>query len=216
MQHDLNHNIAGQNREEPNHVPSCAAKNFPMNPEPSIFPPSGPCNGFHPKGGLLAVRLLWLAAIMALLGPGPAVAAETAPNGARPTTLSIDPTKTVNRIDERVYGHFLEHIYHSCNGGLWGDLVWNRSFEHNAADGSASHNWTAYGPGKATLTTDHPLNSSHCQQIIAESGETGLQQTPFCIRQGETYRGSLWARGEAAEGLVVRLLDGSQTLGAAV
>ena len=49
-------------------------------------------------------------------------------------------------------------------------------------------------------------------QIVAETGETGLQQTPICIRQGETYRGSLWARGEAAEGLVVRLLDGSQTL----
>ncbi len=30
-----------------------------------------------------------------------------------------------------MYGHFLEHIYHSCNGGLWGDLVWNRSFEQN-------------------------------------------------------------------------------------
>jgi alpha-N-arabinofuranosidase len=45
--------------------------------------------------------------------------------------LSIDPTTVVNRVDEKVYGHFLEHIYHSCNGGLWGDLVWNRSFEQN-------------------------------------------------------------------------------------
>lgn len=45
--------------------------------------------------------------------------------------LSIDLTTVVNRVDEKVYGHFLEHIYHSCNGGLWGDLVWNRSFEQN-------------------------------------------------------------------------------------
>ena len=158
-------------------------------------------------------KLLWIAAIIALLGPVPSVAGDTAANGARPMTLSIDPTKTVNSIDKRVYGHFLEHIYHSCNGGLWGDLVWNRSFEYNAADGSTLHNWTAYGPGKVTLTTDHPQNSRHCRQIVAGAGETGLQQTPFCIRKGETYHGSLWARGEAAEGLVVRLLDGSQTLG---
>ena len=190
---------------------------YPMNPEPSISPPSAPATGFgnsvHRQSNLLASKLLWLAASMALLGPVPCVAAETAANGVPPMTLSIDPTKTVNSIDERVYGHFLEHIYHSCNGGLWGDLVWDRSFEYNPADGPTSHNWTAYGPGKATLTKDHPLNSNYCRQIVAESGETGLQQTPFCIRKGETYRGSLWARGEAAEGLVVRLLDGSQTLG---
>lgn len=40
-----------------------------------------------------------------------------------------DRDRVVNEIDERVYGHFLEHIYHSCNGGLWGELIWDRSFE---------------------------------------------------------------------------------------
>jgi alpha-N-arabinofuranosidase len=49
----------------------------------------------------------------------------------QPIRLSIDPGTVVNRIDEKVYGHFLEHIYHSCNGGLWGELIWNRSFEQN-------------------------------------------------------------------------------------
>ena len=53
-------------------------------------------------------------------------------------SLTIHPDREVNRIDEKVYGHFLEHIYHSVNGGLWGDLVWNRSFEQNAMG-----NWAA-------------------------------------------------------------------------
>jgi alpha-N-arabinofuranosidase len=48
-------------------------------------------------------------------------------------TLTIHPDRVVNRIDEKVYGHFLEHIYHSCNGGLWGELVWDRSFEGGGA-----------------------------------------------------------------------------------
>ena len=43
--------------------------------------------------------------------------------------LRVDPDKVFHRIDEKIYGHFLEHIYNSANGGLWGDLVWNRSFE---------------------------------------------------------------------------------------
>ena len=41
--------------------------------------------------------------------------------------------RVLNRVDEKVYGHFLEHIYHSCNGGLWGELVWDRSFEGGGA-----------------------------------------------------------------------------------
>ncbi len=49
--------------------------------------------------------------------------------GAGEITLTIHPDRVLNRIDEKVYGHFLEHIYHSCNGGLWGELVWDRSFE---------------------------------------------------------------------------------------
>ncbi len=44
----------------------------------------------------------------------------------------LRPDQVVNRIDEKVYGHFLEHIYHSVNGGLWGELVWNRTFEQNS------------------------------------------------------------------------------------
>lgn len=43
--------------------------------------------------------------------------------------LTVQTDKVVHQIDERVYGHFLENIYHSCNNGIWGDIVWNRSFE---------------------------------------------------------------------------------------
>jgi alpha-N-arabinofuranosidase len=43
--------------------------------------------------------------------------------------IRVDAGSDAGRIDERIYGHFLEHIYHSVNGGLWGELVRNRSFE---------------------------------------------------------------------------------------
>jgi alpha-L-arabinofuranosidase len=44
-------------------------------------------------------------------------------------SLEIAPVKSAVSISPLLYGHFYEHIYHSANGGLWGDLVWNRSFE---------------------------------------------------------------------------------------
>ncbi|NIP28870.1 MAG: DUF1080 domain-containing protein [Phycisphaerae bacterium] len=50
---------------------------------------------------------------------------------ARSLTLYIEPDQVVGEIDNKIYGHFLEHIFHSVNGGLWGELIWNRSFEQN-------------------------------------------------------------------------------------
>lgn len=46
-----------------------------------------------------------------------------------PIRLTVYPSEVLNPVDTKVYGHFLEHVYNSCNGGLWGELVWNRSFE---------------------------------------------------------------------------------------
>ena len=63
-----------------------------------------------------------------------------APVFAADVELNIDTTQELNRIDEKIYGHFLEHIYHSVNGGLWGDLVWNRSFEDNSSGGWSQTN----------------------------------------------------------------------------
>jgi len=60
-----------------------------------------------------------------------AVTSTGASHAETDVRLSIRSDKVVHTIDEKIYGHFLEHIYHSCNGGLWGELIWNRSFEQN-------------------------------------------------------------------------------------
>ena len=45
---------------------------------------------------------------------------------AQAVSLVLEPNKVVNPIDEKIYGHFLEHIYHSANGGLWGESPWSK------------------------------------------------------------------------------------------
>ena len=42
--------------------------------------------------------------------------------------LTIDPSKMAKTIHPHIYGHFLEHIYHSVEGGLFGELIANRAF----------------------------------------------------------------------------------------
>jgi len=43
--------------------------------------------------------------------------------------LTVNTDNPTHAISPYIYGHFFEHIYHSANGGLWGEQVWNRSFE---------------------------------------------------------------------------------------
>jgi alpha-N-arabinofuranosidase len=318
---------------------------------------------------------MFAAGLVALLGACIAAAQGDARIEA---SYTVNPQHVLNRIDEKVYGHFFEHIYHSANGGLWGELVWNRSFEESsgsrweldngevvqagmgedqrltfgdpawtdyeytlearktggsegflilfrvsnpnqfywynlggwgnvrhqlekaagsrqspvgsaveqrieagkwyrirvrcegsrqqvwlddkqvldftdersphlkgavgvgtwatmarfrnfkvtsldgkvlfeglppvAEQGFGARHWSTFGPGKATVTTSNPFNSNACVRVAGQSGETGLKQDKFCIRAGETYEGSLWARGSAPDGLVVRLLSGRQTI----
>lgn len=297
-------------------------------------------------------------------------------------TLTLQPDRVLNRIDEKVYGHFLEHIYHSCNGGLWGELVWDRSFEGGGSavawsrqddcivqdgaaadvrltfgspqwtdyefavearktggdegflillralnkqefywanlggwgnaghalergikgggrwgavtprvdgqietdrwyrirarcegprirlwlddelvvdytddgkgprrgragvgtwatqaqfrnfkvtsldgntlydglpplpepDASAAPAWYSVGTCKITTSNEDPLNGALCKKIEVAADFGGLAQRPVHVRAGEIYRGSLWVRGEASQGLTVRLLVGDKIL----
>ena len=68
-------------------------------------------------------KTLFLLAFAAVAALWTAASAQTV------VEATVNPDKALSRIDNKVYGHFLEHIYNSCNGGLWGELVWNRSFE---------------------------------------------------------------------------------------
>jgi len=297
-------------------------------------------------------------------------------------SIAVDAAKIEGHIDEKIYGHFLEHIYHSVNGGLWGELVWNRSFEElpdghmgrwtiegdtieqsmiadnvrlvfgdkhwsdyeysleaKKTDGAegflilfrvlndeefywynlggwnnerhalekkvkgrrwgvigpsvgggietgkwyrirvrcegahfqvwlddkkifdftddnnphlkgcvgigtwntkaqyrnikvalldgkmlfeglpeleqkqlCARHWSFYSESEVQLSEDNPLNSNQCQIIKSDGDEAGVEQKPFCIRKGQVYYGSLWVRGEAPDGMIVRLLDGDKII----
>ena len=49
--------------------------------------------------------------------------------------------------------------------------------------------------------------------MVGTTGETGIDSGPLAVRSGETYVGSLFARGTAPDGLVVRLQDGTTHAG---
>lgn len=61
--------------------------------------------------------------------------------------LIINPNSIERKIDDKIYGLLLEHIYHSVSNGLWGETVWNRSFEELLAHGD----WTVNNDGVVSL-----------------------------------------------------------------
>lgn len=65
----------------------------------------------------------------------------------KPVVVQVDATQIENRIDQKVYGILLEHLFHSVSNGLWGEEVWNRSFEELLAYG----NWQVNNKGEVTL-----------------------------------------------------------------
>ena len=81
--------------------------------------------------GLRSQRSFVSAVWLALGGLACAVTAQTQ------ATLTVYPDQIRDRIDERIYGQFLEHIYHSVNGGLWGQMIWNGGFEESLGEGAA-------------------------------------------------------------------------------
>ena len=78
----------------------------------------------------------------------------------------INTANVLNKIDEKVYGHFLEHIYHSVNGGLWGDMIWNRSFEMGSQSSVSS--WTIDSGSQG----DELVQTSLATDIHIEFGDT--------------------------------------------
>lgn len=169
---------------------------------------------------------------------------------AQDIALTVNTDKVVKQIDDKLYGHFLEHIYHSVNGGLWGEIVWNRSFEEGlprprtgrggggggggaggggaaaapaaAAQppappapppgGTVARHWMRVGDADVSIDSDRPLNSEKSLKLVAAAAGVGVAQNNFALRKGDVCRGSIWVRGDAPGGLVVRFVDGGTTL----
>ncbi len=79
--------------------------------------------------------LFLLACFIVSMAPEGAETSEVARGEA---SIEVFPSEELGRVDPFVYGHFLEHIYHSVVDGLDGQKVRNRSFEETVSGGQWS------------------------------------------------------------------------------
>ncbi len=127
-------------------------------------------------------------------------------------SIDIDANQRGPKISPTHYGIFFEDINHAADGGLYAELIRNRSFEDGPAYGQPAdmQAWSTYAaaPSKLTARLIQPtkktplLNSA--QQNALELTIDGTRQ-PVCLVnegywgintvQGRHYRLSFWAKG---------------------
>ncbi|GHE02151.1 alpha-L-arabinofuranosidase C-terminal domain-containing protein [Streptomyces alanosinicus] len=152
-----------------------------------------------------------------------ATAALPAPAHAEDVTdysITVDPSTRGPAIGKSMYGVFFEDINRAADGGLYAELVQNRSFEYSADD-NASYTpltaWTVSG-GAQVVNDSGRLNDRNRDYLSLGAGSSVTNSgydTGIAVRDGETYDFSVWARADAGTTLTVTLRDSGGTLATA-
>ena len=130
-----------------------------------------------------------ITAFAALLLAATSVTAQT-------HTFDINTKKLGAPIQKTMYGIFFEDINYAADGGLYGELVKNRSFEFTP---DPLMGWDAFG--RVEIKNDGPFDKNPHYARLLSAGHrdkwTGLQNEGFFgigVEKGAEYRLTLYAR----------------------
>ncbi|MBQ8540951.1 MAG: alpha-L-arabinofuranosidase [Clostridia bacterium] len=116
--------------------------------------------------------------------------------------ITLYPDKKLHSLGD-LYGIFFEDINHSADGGLYAELVQNRSFEFDKIDNWKYDHLTAWekvGECEIEVRHDYPLNRNNVHYLMVKCGEAecGVKNTGFNdgmnIVKGEKYKISFYGR----------------------
>jgi alpha-N-arabinofuranosidase len=135
-------------------------------------------------------------------------------------TLTIDTSKIVAKVSPTLYGIMTEEINHSYDGGLYAELVSNRTFQ--TGRGLSLENWILIqnGNSSATIEIDKTTGPSaaipHSLKLVAVSAnpkdDAGFYNNGFwgmSVRPATIYQGSFYAKADspAIGRLTIRLVN---------
>lgn len=131
------------------------------------------------------------------------------------TELTIIPSQKINDISPMLYGIFFEDINYGGDGGLYAELIANRSFEYYDRDGRTDRRkdcWEPEGGCDFSINTRFPISRAHGNYArLSGTAGSGFFNLGFCgegfaVREGQTFRFSCHARNAAPMSLIIRLL----------
>ncbi len=142
-------------------------------------------------------------------------------------TLEIDASNKIKHISELLYGVFLEDINFAADGGLYAEMVQNRSFEFNEiAKGNEKHAWSDIGEISANVKKGdkagclNPNNPNYMVLTNGSSEKAGIANSGFlegmAVKKGESYNFSVYLKSADYKGkLYIQLKCGDKTAASA-
>lgn len=140
-------------------------------------------------------------------------------------TVTLDTDGETTEISDDLYGVFYEDINYAADGGLYAELVRNRSFEFNSSDNRSFTGLTAWekvergATGSISVGTDtNRLNDSNRYYLTVNAAGPGVgvrnlgYNEGLAVEAGASYDFSVWARTATAQTLTVTIEDGGQVL----
>ena len=144
--------------------------------------------------------------------------AATAARADGPATLEVDAGKPGVAIPAGFFGLMTEEINHSYDGGLFAELIQNRTFQDppprrpaeargrarrpgpGVARGGVPIHWSVVGPGKATTDRADPVNAALPVSLKLDlaGDESGVANDGYWgipVRPDTTYTASFYAKG---------------------
>lgn len=125
------------------------------------------------------------------------------------TRVEIDLTNKLSDISPFIYGNFIEFIQDCINKGMWAELLLNRGFENEDANGDGvSDPWYPIGYNdffEYSLDSEEKYNSRYSQRIKVINhygGYRGIAQSGLKFDEKEFYKGYIWAKAKSFKGLV--------------
>jgi alpha-L-arabinofuranosidase len=154
---------------------------------------------------LLAVVL---AASMTVALPGSGQAAET------DYTVTVDADGAGAEISEHMYGVFFEDINRAADGGLYAELVQNRSFEYDRADNASFTPLTGWAPhsGDPQVVDDDGRLNERNRRYLRMDLPAGVINAGYnsgiLVERTKRYDFSVWARtSQSSTQLTAALTD---------
>lgn len=129
--------------------------------------------------------------------------------------ITIDANERLHEVSPMLYGIFFEDINHAADGGLYAEMIANRSFEDGENDAPC---WSIYTPEGATMSYQIIKNNllNEHQGKALELNVNSTHSAPAClvnegfwgmnVVHGQSYRLTFWAKSKKFKGNVVACL----------
>jgi alpha-L-arabinofuranosidase len=109
------------------------------------------------------------------------------------TVLLVDTDRNTAAIDQRIYGHFLEHINHSVVDGLFAEQIRGAGFE---GEDFKTYWESSVERGEAAVADVEFRNGKKSVSLRVNGGRATIRQGRLFLDKQVEYDGSLWLRLE--------------------